>query len=291
MVPLLRTFGQEGEPLGLGSAFVVDSAGLLVTNYHVIEGAIRGIAEFRNGARYRIKSGHSVNCRAGLALVEIESTDSFEALLLSPPGETAVGDFAIVIGVPAVEGTAVEPTQFSLSTGVVSGIREFEDVSLVQTTAAMSPGSSGGPVLNLNGEVIGVVRGGLPTGQSLNYAISSEEVLPLLETAIKKELSEYSSLEGKYRGERRLDAVVGRDPYRLTVSVRVKGSTILVTRGADYYRGELVYKGEGIWSATVVSVKGETQVALLFTGQQLIGEVQRKHDLKLGTGETWVASK
>jgi tetratricopeptide (TPR) repeat protein len=87
-----------------------------------------------------------------------------------------IGQEVLAIGSPlALEATA--------TTGIVSGLRNVNGTSLVQTSAAISPGSSGGPLLNLRGEVLGVIRSSLVDAQNLNFAVSGVHIQPLLNGA------------------------------------------------------------------------------------------------------------
>ena len=96
-------------------------------------------------------------------------------LSLGDINDVGVGDEVYVIGNP-------EGLEATMSQGIVSGIRQIEGNRLFQITAAVSHGSSGGPVLRKSGEVIGVAVGSLSSGQNLNFAIPASEVLALLNT-------------------------------------------------------------------------------------------------------------
>jgi hypothetical protein len=113
-----------------------------------------------------------VDSTRDLALLSISGAKA-PALALGDSNEVAVGDEVYVIGNPrGLEGT--------FSQGIISGIRQIGSESLLQVTAPISPGSSGGPVLNSSGKVIGVAALTFRGGQNLNFAIPISYLQPLL---------------------------------------------------------------------------------------------------------------
>lgn len=157
------TFDQHGQQLGLGSGFAV-GPGLIVTNAHVIAGAhsasVRPIGDSSAG---RVEAILALDERLDLALlqapVEAEGTLTVNSLMAP-----VVGDPIYAVGSPlGLEGT--------FSQGIVSGYRTVGDVQLIQITAPISPGSSGGPVLDSSGNLVGVAVGTFEAGQNLNFAI------------------------------------------------------------------------------------------------------------------------
>lgn len=167
-VLFLTVKSETGEILGQASGFVIQG-GLIVTNEHVA----------RKG---------NVYIETGVAVIPTSQTqvDAFNDLALLRPGvELAVTPLAVINDVPS-PGDSVftigNPAglEKSISTGVVSNVREIEGRELIQITSPISPGSSGGPVLNERGEVVGVAVGVLRTGQNLNFAVPAKKVLDLV---------------------------------------------------------------------------------------------------------------
>jgi S1-C subfamily serine protease len=159
------------QPLSMGSGFFV-GAELIATNLHVLEGA----------SYARVKGlGHS----AFVSTEVVAATDELNDLvILRVPGleapalpiakeEASVGDTVYAIGNPeGLEGT--------FSQGIISAQRKLDETSLYQITAPLSPGSSGGPVINESGFVIGVAVATLTEGQNLNFAVPSDALRHLL---------------------------------------------------------------------------------------------------------------
>lgn len=160
------------QPVPLGSGFFV-SAGVVATNFHVIEGTAGGYAKLiGQNTKYEIAGTVGVDSARDLALLSIPGAKA-PALLLGDSKEVAVGDEAYVVGNPrGLEGT--------FSQGIISGIRQVGSESLLQITAPISPGSSGGPVLNSSGKAIGVAALTFREGQNLNFAIPISYVQSLM---------------------------------------------------------------------------------------------------------------
>ena len=171
-VVLLKAFDKQGQPLGLGSGFRV-SDGRFVTNAHVVAGASRVEINDESGALIGVaRSADMLSTSVDLAVLPATGSRNAPYLRLSGAGIPQVGEPVVVIGAP--EGLAN-----TVSNGIVSAVRLLESRSLLQITAPISPGSSGGPVLNYRGEVIGVSVSILREGQNLNFAVPVTDVLAL----------------------------------------------------------------------------------------------------------------
>jgi formylglycine-generating enzyme required for sulfatase activity len=171
---VLLVFEQtDGKTISQGSGFFVRSD-VVVTNYHVIADATRGTAKIvGRDATYPIAGVVAASEPLDLALVKVTGANA-PALPLGSDAEVAVGDDVYVAGNPrGLEGT--------FSQGIVSATRSTKERRLLQITAAISPGSSGGPVLNAKGAVIGVAVASLRDSQNLNFAVAVGEVHRLLQ--------------------------------------------------------------------------------------------------------------
>lgn len=146
-----------------GSGFFV-TKDTIATNFHVIEDADQGYVRIvGQDEQYQIIGTVGVDQLNDLALIRIQNPVG-KPLNLAVSALASIGDDVFAVGNPqGLEGT--------FSQGIVSGIRRSNDIDLLQITAAISPGSSGGPVLNRRAEVLGVAVGHLRNGQSLNFAI------------------------------------------------------------------------------------------------------------------------
>lgn len=163
----------NGQPLSLGSGFLVRD-GAIATNLHVVEGAVRGYAKLvGQKTKYDIEGIMAVDPARDLVVLKISAV-GLPVLPLGNSDDVQVGDIVYAVGNPlGLEGT--------FSQGIVSGIRKVGTDKLIQITAPISPGSSGGPVLNSKGEVIGVSVATFRGGQNLNFAIPSAYLKALLE--------------------------------------------------------------------------------------------------------------
>src|SRR5215831_16875863 len=164
--------GIPGAPDVQGSGFFVDSHGTLVTNHHVVEEASSALVKTSDGAYYPVEGVLADDAEHDLAVLKVKGRN-FALLLLGDSSKVRLGDRVIAIGSPL----GLEST---VSDGIVSGLREEGDSEVVQTTAPISPGSSGGVLLNSRGEVIGVTTFFSREGQNLNFAIPSNNIRPLL---------------------------------------------------------------------------------------------------------------
>ena len=167
----------KGLPLGFGSGFFVGE-NLIATNYHVIEGAARGTAKLvGKDTKYTIEGFTATDTVNDLALLKV-TMDGIKPLPLGKSSDIKIGETIYVAGNPkGLEGT--------FSDGLISSRRDRSAKERFQMTAPISPGSSGGPVLNRKGEVIGVsvsVHRDMDA-QNLNFAIPSRYLRELLATS------------------------------------------------------------------------------------------------------------
>ncbi len=160
-----------GRRIGQGSGFLASSNGWVVTNYHVIDSASQAVVVTSDYMEYPVRGVAAVDRRGDLALLKIEAS-GLPCLLLSPGLTPQVGRKVYAIGSP-------RGLVNTLSEGLISGHRSQNGVRVLQTTAAMSHGSSGGPLLTPDGWVVGVnahIRAG---GQNLNFAVPAGRVREL----------------------------------------------------------------------------------------------------------------
>jgi hypothetical protein len=191
--------------LSLGSGFVV-AHDIVATNLHVVQGTSAGFVKLVGvSKKYAIGGTVGVDQQHDLALLSISGLHA-SALPLANSQRPSVGDEVYAIGNPeGLEGT--------ISQGIVSGVREIDSGTLLQITAPISPGSSGGPVVNLRGEVIGLALATLRVGQNLNFAVPSQYLADLLghkteiQTFPKKQPAEGESSGSNATGEPALSGV------------------------------------------------------------------------------------
>jgi S1-C subfamily serine protease len=192
----------EGERrLGTGTGFLISNDGLIVTNFHVIHRARSLRVELANGDEHAEVFFLAGDPTHDIAILKI-TAEGLTSLSLQSEVEPVVGQRIYTMGHPLGQ-TA------TFSDGLVSALRTVEDVSLIQITAPISSGSSGGPVMNEAGEVIGIVTMMLRGGQNLNFAVPTRYVGPLLARGDAPRPFAASVLP---RVERRGIAALGRPP-------------------------------------------------------------------------------
>lgn len=153
---------QDGVPYSQGSGFFIDE-NTLVTNYHVIDGGTSYAIKFAEKEEM-IKGVTIVKASPSYDLAILKTKQSFPFFKVDSLGKESVGSKIYTIGNPrGLEGT--------ISEGIISGKRKNEGVDYIQITAPISPGNSGGPVLNEKGDVIGVSTFTYRNSQNLNFAM------------------------------------------------------------------------------------------------------------------------
>lgn len=167
----IETFGPRGEVLSRGSGFFI-AQDRIITNRHVIEKAARVEVGLLDGKRLVSRGVLAIDGEADLALLAVDAVKTAAPLQIvrTVPQE---GESVVVIGNPfGLEG--------SVSNGIVSAVREISGYGrIIQITAPISPGSSGSPVVNMAGQVIGVATLQAAEGQSLNFAVPAERISQL----------------------------------------------------------------------------------------------------------------
>jgi V8-like Glu-specific endopeptidase len=176
-VVLIVISNSAGQETALGSGFLVSADGEIVTNYHVIKEAHSAIVKLSNGAFFPVSGVLASDADKDLAIIKVNGKN-LPFLTLGDFDKLHVGDHVVAIGSPlGLEGTA--------SDGIVSAVRDVASKKWIQTTAPVSHGNSGGPLLDMNDRVVGVITWGvnLELGQNLNFAAPCSEVTKLLVTA------------------------------------------------------------------------------------------------------------
>ena len=172
----ITTYDAAGKQAGLGTGFLVDDSHV-VTCYHVIEDAAKASIKTADGKTYKVKEIAASDRIADVARLSLASPVKGAKLLSLSKSLPKQGEKVVVVGSPL-------GLELTVSDGIVSAIRDMPGIAkMLQITAPISPGSSGSPVLNLNGEVVGVVTSYLVEGQNLNFAVASEQVLSLKPSA------------------------------------------------------------------------------------------------------------
>ena len=170
---------QVRTPSGLGSGFIINEDGFLMTNFHVIEGETQISVEVyhQRGPELARKTYKNVRIIAmnkfdDLALLKIEDKDApkFKIVVLGSADALAVGERVFAVGSPlGLERTVTE--------GILSTkTRPLQGALYLQTTTQINPGNSGGPLFNMSGEVVGITNMKITFGEGLGFAIPIESV-------------------------------------------------------------------------------------------------------------------
>lgn len=179
----IKTYDSTGAGLGLGSGWVYSSDGYIVTNNHVVDGAAKLEVDFPSGFKtYGTVKG--TDAHSDLAVIQVNApAGDLKPLKLGDSSQLSVGQIVVAIGNPfGLDST--------MTTGIISALGRalpstvsagtnggyFSSSDIIQTDAALNPGNSGGPLLNLNGEVVGInqsirTTGTSTTGDPLNSGI------------------------------------------------------------------------------------------------------------------------
>lgn len=160
----IRIYDIKDTPIKIGSGFFIDSNGLAVTNYHVIRGAAKAVITMSDGKEYEVAGVCDYSKEKDLALIKVNGGE-FPYLRTADPGAVATGADAYAIGSPM-------GFRNTISKGIISGTsRTINGNTYIQTTAAISSGSSGGALLDGAGRVIGVTTGTFDGSQNVNFAV------------------------------------------------------------------------------------------------------------------------
>ncbi len=178
-VVTLYTYDTRGKAVAQGSGFLIASNGIGVTNFHVVNGSYSADAKLGDGRLYNVIKIQAYDPDRDIAIFQlgrktptgVEQAKDLPFLTVAPDA-VQVGDRIATIGSP-------EGLTNSVSDGIVSAIRTDGGQHFFQISAPISPGSSGGPVLNLEGQVVAISTFQLVEGQNLNFAIPADEIAPV----------------------------------------------------------------------------------------------------------------
>ncbi|MCB9954588.1 MAG: Do family serine endopeptidase [Parvularculaceae bacterium] len=151
LAPLQKKF--SGQAVSLGSGFIIDASGVVVTNNHVIDNADEISVTLHDGSEYKATI-KGVDRETDLAVLQLEATGvKFPAVTFGDSGKARVGDWVIAVGNPfGLGGTVTVGVISARNRDIEAG--NFDD--FIQTDAAINRGNSGGPLFDMNGGVIGI---------------------------------------------------------------------------------------------------------------------------------------
>jgi serine protease Do len=159
----------DNNSVSLGSGFFIADGSAVVTNFHVISGAKKVVLKTGTGQILSTDTVYAFDEKKDLAVLKVTGVNGAHVVSLGDSDKVAIGESIVVVGNP-------EGFEKSVTNGLVSGLRSMDDQKLFQISAPISHGSSGGPVFNDRGQVIGVVVAFWKDGQNLNFAIPINRV-------------------------------------------------------------------------------------------------------------------
>lgn len=173
-VVVVRFAGRDGAPQGVGSGFVVSPDGLIATNLHVIGEARPVTVQLFDGRQFEVVSIHAHDRAHDLAVLKIQA-EGLPALELGDSELLVQGESVVAFGNP-------QGLEHSVVTGIVSALREeIEGLPLIQLAIPIEQGNSGGPVVDLEGRVHGLLTLKSLVTENLGYAVAVSALKPLLE--------------------------------------------------------------------------------------------------------------
>jgi S1-C subfamily serine protease len=166
-IVVILTADDDAKPIGQGSGFIV-SQDRIVTNHHVLEGASSVIVVFADGTSLNAEGIIADSSTRDLTILSVK-TGARSALKLGDELSVHQGDPVYAIGAP-------RGLELSITNGIVSGFRRLDEQFLIQSTAPIAPGSSGGPLFNQEGYVIGVTTLLLTDSPGIYFSVGSGDV-------------------------------------------------------------------------------------------------------------------
>src|SRR5262245_24624141 len=235
----IETFSSRGETLSRGSGFFV-AMDKVITNRHVIENAQRVEISLMNDKRYPVRGVLAVDGEGDLALLQVDVPTEHVRPLSIDKATPLEGESVVVIGNPyGLEG--------SVSNGIVSAVRVIPGYGkIIQITAPISPGSSGSPVVNMHGQVVGVATLQAAEGQSLNFAVPSERISQLKVGGLQT----FSTLNSESKRSKRSSAekvyaqglgALSRDDYARAVGFFERAAEIDSDYAEAWYQAGFCY--------------------------------------------------
>lgn len=195
-VATIITYDMSKKVLNQGTGFFINGRGHLITNFHVLRGAHQAEVRIHDGTHYPIKSIVSGNADVDLIEVLVDIPETLVEWIEVTEVLPQVAEPVLVIGSPM-------GLEHTVSEGIVSAIRRIPGVGTVcQISAPISSGSSGRPVINMKGEVVGVATFQLLEGQNLNFAVPGKSVNDLRGHRIGRTFPEWADqIASQRKGE------------------------------------------------------------------------------------------
>lgn len=254
----IETFDAKGATISRGSGFFV-AGDKVITNRHVIEKSYRVEIHLIDGKKFTARGVLAIDGEGDLALLQVDVPQNSVASLPLVQTAPQEGESIVVIGNPfGLEG--------SVSNGIVSAVREIPGYGkIIQITAPISPGSSGSPVVNMRGQVIGVATLQAAEGQSINFAVPSARIAQLK----IGDLQTFASLNSETLKNKRAAAqnlysqglgILSRDDYGKAIAYFEKAVEIDPNYAESWYQAGFCY---GMLGKHAEALKSSRQAAKL----------------------------
>jgi tetratricopeptide (TPR) repeat protein len=254
----IETFDSKGNSLSRGSGFFVASD-RVITNRHVIEKSSRVEIHLVDGKKFIAKGVLAVDGEGDLAMLQVDLPAALAVALPISRNVPQEGESILVVGNPfGLEG--------SVSNGIVSAVREISGYGkIIQITAPISPGSSGSPVVNMFGQVVGVATLQAAEGQSLNFAVPAERIFQLKVSELQSvsTLSAVTQKNKRAAAERLYSqgvAMLSRDDYNRALPYFEKAVETDPSYAEAWYQAGFSY---GILGRHADALKASKQAAKL----------------------------
>ena len=213
---MLEVYSYNNQRIAVGSGFVAFDSSTLITNYHVIEGGSYVIAISDDKDRYLISKICCFDKEKDLAILRFDQITPAEPLTLDTDGNLKRSQTVVTIGSPA-------GLRNTISIGNISAFYTDNGKDWIQFTAPISSGSSGGALLNNEGEIIGVTTATYASAQNVNMAVKVEEVIKLYNKWDKRTLSRLGNMRGYSY------------PSVTQTKEKAEGNVVWVTAGGSKY--------------------------------------------------------
>jgi S1-C subfamily serine protease len=190
LFPLTPSFRVRLPGQALGSGFLIHPSGYALTNNHVVQDATDVRAITRDGQDLAVRV-LARDPAYDLALIKIEGGSKLSVLPMGDSQEVGVGDMVIAIGNPLGLGHTVTAGIISQTHRNLSGVDEQEGrvIQFIQTDTAINPGSSGGPLITLDGAWVGVNTAGIVQAQNIGFSVPSSQVTEFLNEILSSRLT------------------------------------------------------------------------------------------------------
>lgn len=176
-VVLLEVYDDNNDMVATGSGFYIYDDKTIATNFHVIADAYTVIAITEDGQKFTIDKTQGYNEQKDIAILKTKNGSGINPLPLIESKHLNKGQEVIAVGSPL-------GIQNVVSTGIISAIHNEDETIMIQTTAPISSGSSGGVLSTKDGKVVGMTSGSFTDGQNLNLAVASDEITDLYYSSI-----------------------------------------------------------------------------------------------------------